>query len=62
VPAPVTDELAHESPLNDAGIDVPFPLRPITVTAPFEELLLIVNWPADAPAVAGSNCTFSVIV
>jgi len=52
---PVIEELLQESPLSAAGADVPVPLRSTAVTAPVEELLLIVSAPVAAPAVAGLN-------
>ena len=36
------------------------PLKITTVVAPVEDLLLIVIWPLAAPALVGSNCTWSV--
>jgi hypothetical protein len=39
---------------------VPVPLRLTTAVPLVDELLWIVSWPAAAPAVAGSNCTFTV--
>lgn len=60
VPAPVIEELAHESPVNAAGIGVPVPLRLMMVAGPLDELLFTVSWPLAAPTAVGSNCTLSV--
>jgi hypothetical protein len=59
LPALVIDPLLQLSPLNTG---TPVPLRLITVELPLDELLVRVNEPAAAPAVAGSNCTVSVAV
>ena len=42
------------------GTAVPVPLRLTTAVLLVDELLWIVSWPVAAPAVVGSNCTFSV--
>jgi hypothetical protein len=59
LPVLVIDPLLQLSPLNTG---TPVPLRLIKVGVPLEELLVRVNEPAAAPAVAGSNCTVSVAV
>jgi hypothetical protein len=60
LPAPVMDALLQDSALNDASPPVPVPVRLITAVPLVDELLWIVSWPAAAPAVVGSNCTFNV--
>jgi hypothetical protein len=40
----------------------PVPVSPITADEFVDELLVIVNCPVAAPAVVGSNATFSVAV
>src|SRR5258707_8151899 len=44
----------------DPTVAVPVPLRLTTAVLLVDESLWIVNCPEAAPAVAGSNCTFSV--
>ena len=63
VPAPVIDPLLQESAFN-AGVPcaTPVPLRPISAVALTDESLTIINWPATAPVLAGSNCTFTTTV
>ena len=62
LPDPVMDALLQVSALNAAGAVVPVPLRLITAVPLVEELLWMVSCPVAAPAVVGSNCTFSVTV
>ncbi len=59
VPAPVIDPLVQLNPLSTG---TPFPLKPITVDVPLEELLVKVSEPVAAPATVGSNCTVKVAV
>jgi hypothetical protein len=58
-PAPVIEELLHETALSVA---TPVPLKFTVDVAPAEALLAIVSVPAAAPEVVGSNCTCSVAV
>lgn len=62
VAAPVSDELAQFSELSEiVGVaSIPVPSRPITMLAPFDALLAIVNWPVAAPAAVGENVTFTL--
>lgn len=63
VPAPVIDPLLQESAFS-VGVPcaTPVPLRPISAVALTDESLTIINWPATAPVLAGSNCTFRTTV
>ncbi|MFZ0745992.1 MAG: hypothetical protein WAM85_16395 [Terracidiphilus sp.] len=60
VPAPVIDPLVQVSALNTGAAAAPVPLKLITADGLVEELLVMANCPVAAPAVVGSNCTFSV--
>jgi hypothetical protein len=62
VAAPVSDALVQDKPLSVPGAVVPVPLRPTTVLVPAAASLVIVNDPAIAPAVVGSNWTCRVAV
>lgn len=59
VPVAVIDPLLQLTPLKTG---TPVPLKPTRVELPVEELLVMVNCPVAAPAVAGSNCTVRVAV
>ena len=62
---PLTAAELHESELGDVSVcvlgGVPVPVSSTVSENPAEELLLTVSWPTAGPAVAGSNCSFSVI-
>ena len=57
VPAPVIEELAHETALSTG---TPVPLRAIVDELPEEALLLMVNWPETAPEAVGAKRIFRV--
>jgi hypothetical protein len=60
LPAPVSDALLQETPLNAPDTAVPVPLSPMIAVPLVEELLWMVSWPVTPPVAVGSNCTFSV--
>lgn len=59
VPVPEIAVRVQFSPLRPG---TPVPLKLMIVDDPVDESVISVNWPVVAPAVAGSNCTFSVAV
>ncbi|MGB6689911.1 MAG: hypothetical protein WBE76_18905 [Terracidiphilus sp.] len=54
LPAPVIDELVHDTAL---GVGIPVPLKSTVAVPPDAALLEMVKVPVAAPAAAGSNCT-----
>ena len=64
-PATGSGELVGASQVKSTEYEtaaVPVPVRPMTAVPLVEELLMIVSCPVAAPAVDGSNCTFSVAI
>ena len=63
VVGPISEPLAQ---LNELKVGVlaavPIPLRPTTVVPPLEALLVIANWPVDAPAAVGEKLTLKLYV
>ena len=60
---PVIELRAQLREPNATGLGItPVPLRPTSNAEPDEELLVKANWPVEAPAEEGSNCTPIVAV
>jgi hypothetical protein len=63
VAGPISEPLAQLKELKvGVLVAVPIPLRPTTVIPPLEALLVIANWPVDAPAAVGEKLTLKLYV